>query len=145
MRLIFTSPRSSRRPSPLDLLYLNGRDLRKLPLAQGVPEEDHRRYIIQFSESFEVDGKKMYAPARKVRLEGLISKVRDSAYTSGRGNNWVKKTSVQRETLVIAGFALDGNKWDGIYVGRRKGEDLIYAGKVDHGSTRHPLPICRSA
>jgi ATP-dependent DNA ligase len=24
-------------------------------------------------------------------------------------------------------------KWDGIYVGRRKGDDLIYAGKVDHG------------
>ncbi len=57
----------------------------------------------------------------------------------------MKKTCVQRETLVIAGFALDGNKWDDIYVGRRKGEDLIYAGKVNHGSTRHPLPICRSA
>ena len=39
----------------------------------------------------------------------------------------------QRETLTIAGFALDGNKWDGIYVGRRKGDELIYAGKVDHG------------
>jgi ATP dependent DNA ligase C terminal region len=33
----------------------------------------------------------------------------------------------------IAGFALDEGKWDGIYVGRRKGDDLIYAGKVDHG------------
>jgi ATP-dependent DNA ligase len=59
--------------------------------------------------------------------------VRDSAYTSGRGNNWVKKTCAQRETLTIAGFALDGNDWDGIYLGRRKGKDLIYAGKVDHG------------
>jgi len=35
--------------------------------------------------------------------------------------------------LTIAGFALDGTKWDGIYVGRRKGDDLVYAGKVDHG------------
>lgn len=42
-------------------------------------------------------------------------------------------TCVQRETLPIAGFALDGRKWDGIYLGRRKGKDLIYAGKVDHG------------
>jgi bifunctional non-homologous end joining protein LigD len=24
-------------------------------------------------------------------------------------------------------------KWDGLYLGRRKGNDLIYAGKVDHG------------
>jgi bifunctional non-homologous end joining protein LigD len=41
--------------------------------------------------------------------------------------------NVQRETLPIAGYALDGNKFDGIYLGRRKGKDLIYAGKVDHG------------
>jgi len=62
-----------------------------------------------------------------------VSKVRDSAYASGRGNSWVKKTCTQRETLTIAGFALDEGKWDGIYIGRRKGDDLIYAGKVDHG------------
>lgn len=35
--------------------------------------------------------------------------------------------------MPIAGFALDGNKWDGIYLGRRKGKDLVYAGKVEHG------------
>jgi hypothetical protein len=45
----------------------------------------------------------------------------------------VPTTCIQRETLTIAGFALDEGKWDGIYVGRRKGDDLIYAGKVDHG------------
>jgi bifunctional non-homologous end joining protein LigD len=28
---------------------------------------------------------------------------------------------------------MDGSKWDGLYLARRKGEDLIYAGKVDHG------------
>jgi bifunctional non-homologous end joining protein LigD len=62
-----------------------------------------------------------------------VSKVRDSKYVSGRVNDWVKKTCAQRETLTIAGFALDGSKWDGLYLGRRKGDDLIYAGKVDHG------------
>jgi len=35
--------------------------------------------------------------------------------------------------LAIAGFALDGSKFDGIFLGRRKGNDLVYAGKVDHG------------
>jgi bifunctional non-homologous end joining protein LigD len=45
----------------------------------------------------------------------------------------VKKACAQRETLAIAGFALDGKKWDGIYLGRREGKGLIYAGKVDHG------------
>jgi ATP-dependent DNA ligase len=45
----------------------------------------------------------------------------------------VKKTCAQRETLRIAGFALKGNKFDGIYVSRFKGKQLVYAGKVDHG------------
>jgi bifunctional non-homologous end joining protein LigD len=35
--------------------------------------------------------------------------------------------------LTIAGFALDCSQWDGLYLGRRKGDDLVYAGKVDHG------------
>ena len=118
-----------------DLLYLNGRDLRKLPLFRRKTEL--KKIIdgteIQFSESFEIGGREMFEHACKIGLEGVVSKVRDSAYASGRGNNWVKKTCAQRETLTIAGFALDEGKWDGIYLGRRKGADLVYAGKVDHG------------
>ena len=44
----------------------------------------------------------------------------------GRINDWVKKTCAQRE---IAGFALKANKFNGLYVGRRKGKNLMYAGK----------------
>jgi bifunctional non-homologous end joining protein LigD len=118
-----------------DLLYLNGRDIRKLPLFRRKAEL--KKIIagtdVQFSESFEIEGREMFAHACKLGLEGVVSKVRDSAYASGRGNNWVKKTCAQRETLTIAGFALDEGKWDGIYLGRRKGKHLVYAGKVDHG------------
>ena len=118
-----------------DLLYLNGYDLRKVPLFERkallnkmIAETD-----IQFSESFEVDGAEMYKHACKTGLEGVVSKVRNSRYVSGRINDWVKKTCAQRETLSIAGFALDGNKWDGLYLARQKGKELVYAGKVDHG------------
>ena len=75
----------------------------------------------------------MYKQACKIGLEGVVSKVRDGPYPTGRSRDWLKVTCVQRETLPIAGFALDGGKFDGIYVGRRKGKDLVYAGKVDHG------------
>jgi hypothetical protein len=44
-----------------------------------------------------------------------------------------RRACAQRETLPIAGYALDGTKFDGIYVGRLRGKDLVYAGKVDHG------------
>jgi ATP-dependent DNA ligase len=70
--------------------------------------------------------------------------MRDSRYSSGRTNDWVKVTCTQRETLPIAGFALDGNKWDGIYVGRRKGKELLYAGKVDHGFDDESSKILRA-
>src|ERR1700727_210916 len=78
----------------------------------------------------------MFEHACKLSLEGVVSKVRDGAYPRGRSNDWVKKTCAQRETLAIAGYALDGSKWDGLYLGRREGSDLIYAGKVDHGFDR---------
>jgi bifunctional non-homologous end joining protein LigD len=118
-----------------DLLYLNGRDLRTLPLVErkALLKKTVGGTDVQFSESFEVDGREMFKHVCKTGLEGVVSKVRDSRYISGRVNEWAKVTCSQRETLPIAGFALDGKKFDGIYVGRRKGNDLIYAGKVDHG------------
>src|SRR5450631_4232092 len=118
-----------------DLLYLNSYDLRKAPLFErkALSNKIIAETDIQFSESFDVDGAEMYKHACKTGLEGGVSKVRDSRYVSGRINDWVKKTCAQRETLAIAGFALDGKKWDGIYLARRKGKELIYAGKVDHG------------
>src|SRR5438552_17603569 len=117
-----------------DLLYLNGRDLRGLSLNErkAALKKIIANTDVQFSESFEIEGREMYKQACKIGLEGVVSKVRDSRYNSGRGNDWVKVTCRQRETLAIAGFALDGKKFDGIYVGRRKGNDLVYAGKVGH-------------
>lgn len=118
-----------------DLLYLNGFDLRKLPLVERktLLKKLIAKTAVQFSESFEVDGPEMFKHACGVGLEGVVSKVRDSRYSSGRGNDWVKKTCAQRETLPIAGFAMKENKFDGLYLGRRSGEGLVYAGKVDHG------------
>ena len=130
-----------------DLLYLNGYDLRKLPL---IERKSHLKRLIektaiQFSDHFDVDGSELFAHVSKLGLEGVVSKVRDSKYNSGRGNDWVKKTCAQRETLTIAGFALDGNDWDGIYLGRRKGDDLVYAGKVDHGFDKASAARLRQA
>ena len=129
-----------------DLLYLNGYDLRKLPLVErkALLKKLIDKSDIQFSESFDVDGGEMFKHACKTGLEGVVSKVRNSQYPIGRSNNWVKVTCAQRETLPIAGFALDGNKWDGLYVGRRKGPDLVYAGKVDLGFDRESAKLLRA-
>jgi bifunctional non-homologous end joining protein LigD len=118
-----------------DLLYLNGYDLRSAPLIRrkALLRDLIKGTDILLSDSFEIDGAEMFKSACNMGLEGVISKLRDARYNSGRTNNWVKVTCRQRETLPIAGFAIKDDHFDGIYVGRLKGENLIYAGKVDHG------------
>jgi ATP-dependent DNA ligase len=59
-----------------DLLYLNGYDLRKLPLVQrkALLNKTITDTDVQFSESFEVDGREMFEHACAVGLEGVVSK-----------------------------------------------------------------------
>ena len=118
-----------------DLLYLNGHDMRKAPLIErkALLRTLIAKSGILLSESFEMGGAIMFKQAAKMGLEGIVSKVRDSRYHSDRTNDWVKVTWRQRETLPIVGFALKNSKFDGLYLGRRKGKELICAGKVDHG------------
>jgi bifunctional non-homologous end joining protein LigD len=73
-----------------DLLYLNGRVIRKLPLFQRKAELKQvlSGADIQFSESFEIDGREMFAHACKVGLEGVVSRsgaapIRRDARTTG--------------------------------------------------------------
>jgi bifunctional non-homologous end joining protein LigD len=63
------------------VLYLNGNDLRRLPLFERkallkkiIAETD-----VQFSESFEVDGSAMYQHACKTGLEGVVSRSETAA------------------------------------------------------------------
>jgi bifunctional non-homologous end joining protein LigD len=124
-------------PVAFDMLYLNGRDIRKLPLFQRKTEL--KKVVagtdLQFSESFEINGQAMFAHACKLRLEGVVSKLRDSVYPTGRSNDWVKKTCAQRET-----FALDEGKWDGIYLGRRKQISAAPTGEPRGRNSVRPPP-----
>lgn len=120
-----------------DLLYLNGYDMRKAPLETRKAELAKllKGSDILLSQSFEIDGAHMLKTACAMGLEGVVSKRRDSRYTSDRTDAWVKMTCQQRETLSIVGYAMKENRFDGLIVGRRDGEELIYAGKVDLGFT----------
>ena len=118
-----------------DLLYLNGRDLRRVPLVgrKAVLKKLIGATPIQYSEHFDMDGFELYRRACGAELEGVVSKVADSPYAGSRGNYWVKTTCAHRETFVIAGYKIKENRFDGIYVGRQHGDELIYAGKVEQG------------
>ena len=62
-----------------------------------------------------------------------MSKRVDGRYQSGRTPNWTKVTCRNRETFDAIGIANKGGKFDGLYLARRDGDELLYAGKVENG------------
>ena len=77
-----------------DLIELNGDDLRRDPLeGRKVTLETILAKAgpgIQFNEHMEGDGETVFRHARKLGLEGIVSKRKDSAYRSGRSPDWLK-------------------------------------------------------
>jgi bifunctional non-homologous end joining protein LigD len=91
-----------------DLLYVDGYDLRQSPLLarkealRRVLEGASKRFL--YSEHIEDDGAKVHARGCAMGIEGIVSKVRDSPYRSGRTDLWVKATCRKRDTFVVVGF-----------------------------------------
>ncbi|MBB4008601.1 DNA ligase D [Allorhizobium taibaishanense] len=93
-----------------DLLYLDGHDLRNVPLIDRKarletllpPDSSRLRYSAHFNES----GGMVLDHACRLSLEGVISKDRNSRYVSGRGRSWVKSKCSQRQEFVIGGFTI---------------------------------------
>jgi bifunctional non-homologous end joining protein LigD len=130
-----------------DLLYLNGYDLRQLPLRRRKVEL--KKLIagtdVQFSESFEVDGREMYQHACKVGLESAVSKVADSRYVSGRSWDWVKVTCRQRETLTTPASPSTGTTGMAFISAGARARTWSTPARSTTASTRHPPPSCASA
>lgn len=127
-----------------DLLYLDGHDLRRVPLferkralkdvlAKAPPN-------IACSDFLELqDGGTVYAHACEMGLEGIVSKRRDSPYRSGRQDVWIKLKCTKSDTFPIVAFVeklgARPRKIASLYVGRHEGDRLLYAGKARSGYT----------
>jgi bifunctional non-homologous end joining protein LigD len=46
---------------------------------------------------------------------------------------WIKTTCRHRDTFALAGIAMKRGQFDGVYLGKREGRRLIYAGKLERG------------
>jgi bifunctional non-homologous end joining protein LigD len=72
-------------------------------------------------------------------LEGIISKQQDAPYRSGRVESWIKVKCGQRDAFPIVAFVeklgARPRRIASLYVGRREGDKLLYAGKVRSGYT----------
>jgi bifunctional non-homologous end joining protein LigD len=135
-----------------DLLWLDGRDLRALPLRtrkrllrDALSWKDPLRLTAHRNR----DGKAMFADACRRGWEGVVAKRGDSAYSDTRSRDWLKFKCEAGQELVIGGFtAPRGSRLEfgALLVGYHDATDpnrpLIYAGKVGTGfdtDTLHSL------
>jgi bifunctional non-homologous end joining protein LigD len=94
---------------------------------------------IRLSESIEAKGSELHANACRLGLEGIISKLRDAPYRSGRGNDWLKTKCGNRQELVIGGYSpstADTRAIGALSLGYYEKGELKYAGRSGTGYTR---------
>jgi bifunctional non-homologous end joining protein LigD len=126
-----------------DLLYLDGRDLRAAPLTArkealaeliaGAPA------VLRFSEHFEAEGEIVLRHSCRLSLEGVVSKLRDGKYVSGRGKGWIKSKCQQRQEFVVLGHVPSStgrNAIGALLIGHYDDGRLTVAGKVGTGFTQ---------
>src|SRR5690606_10609108 len=92
-----------------DLLYLDGRDQRELPLDDRKRKlaslfPNHGKGVVQYTDHFEGNGPEFFRQCCKFGLEGIISKRRDRPYRSGRTFDWLKSKCIQIDQFVIGGW-----------------------------------------
>jgi bifunctional non-homologous end joining protein LigD len=124
-----------------DLLRLNGKDLRDLPIEQRKAKLERLLEEpggpIRYSASLGTDARKLLDQARQFGLEGLIGKRAGSHYEAGRHTgNWIKLKLQQEQEFVIGGYtepAGSRKHFGALLVGVYEGEQLKFAGKVGTG------------
>ncbi len=93
-----------------DLLYLDGYDIRAVPLIDrkrllsALLENRSASSVIQYSDHIDGQGHVAFAEACRSGMEGLIAKRADAAYVPGRNRNWLKVKCGHRQEFVIGGF-----------------------------------------
>jgi bifunctional non-homologous end joining protein LigD len=125
-----------------DLLYLDGRDLRGLPLLRR--KEILKDLIesttppgVQFSDHVEEKGKAFFEVASERGLEGIVGKDAASPYVSGaRTDYWVKFKNYRVEQVYIGGFTGSLNHIESLVLGIFKEKDFICVGHTDKGLNR---------
>ena len=122
-----------------DLLYLDGYDLRRVPLEQR--KNVLSRIIdatgsVRYSDHF-FQGKALFDAAKQKGLEGILAKCRTSYYEERRSREWLKIKITRTLDCVIGGYtdpegsrAYFGSIVLGLY---DKRGDLIHAGQAGSG------------
>lgn len=123
-----------------DLLYLNGKDLRDLPLVERKAALKNLSLAepLRYSEHIVGQGQEVFKQACALGCEGIISKESDTPYVSKRTQSWLKVKCEQTQTFTVIGYTEPngGRNYFGSLVLAQNGK---YAGKVGSGFDQKAL------
>jgi bifunctional non-homologous end joining protein LigD len=135
-----------------DLPYLDGWDLRDVPLEQRkallrrlIPTDGPSIAALRFSDHMIGQGPASREQACRMGLEGIVCKRRDAVYRSGRTTTWLKAKCAARQEFVLGGFTDPAGSREhfgalllGLFDPVDHGE-LLYAGKCGSGFSEASL------
>ena len=116
-----------------DLLSLDGKDLRELPLKDRkallfdlIPRTGRVRAV----EHIEDQGEAFLEAVRAQKLEGIVGKRAAAPYRGGRGPDWVKIAFTTICDFAVIGYA---EEFGALHLGVHDAQGFVYAGKVGSG------------
>ena len=122
-----------------DLLYLDGHDLRNVPLVQRkelLRQILHDDAQIRYSDHLVETGKELFQAATERNLEGIIAKKASSPYPSGRSSNW-QKIKLEKDLDAVVGGWTDPRGareyFGALLLGLYDGDGLEFIGGVGSG------------
>jgi len=140
-----------------DLLFEGSMDLRPLPLADRKARlkkllkarSKGRVNAIRYVEHFEADGADVLQSARKLSLEGIVSKKLSAPYRSGRSESWTKTKCRAGHEVVLGGWKTTNGKFRSLMAGVHRDDHLAFVGMVGTGfgqdTVRRLMPALKAA
>jgi bifunctional non-homologous end joining protein LigD len=140
-----------------DLLFAESEDLRRLPLQErkarlkrlldALPKKAAKS--IRYVEHFEANGDDVLASAKKLQLEGIVSKKLSAPYRSGRSESWTKTKCRAGQEVVLGGWKTTNGKFRSLMAGVYRGDHLVFVGMIGTGfgqdTVRRIMPALKKA
>ena len=108
-----------------------------------------RSGVIRYVEHFEADGEDVLESAKKLSLEGIISKKLSAPYRSGRSENWTKTKSRAGQEVVLGGWKTTHGKFRSLMAGVYRDGHLAFVGMIGTGfgedTVRRIMPDLKKA
>ena len=129
-----------------DLLYLDGKDLSRLPLAErlqilaGSVNAEKPLYL---NENFP-SGIDLYRQVAEMELEGIVAKKKDSPYILGaKSDYWLKIKPRRRLLCVVGGVTVQQGAVRSLLLGAYHDGRLLYLGRAGSGLTGRDINLLK--